>query len=149
VLTAQQTRDAVAAGARFIVSPIVDPSVIEQARALGAAVIPGAFTPTEMETAHRAGADFIKVFPAPHGGTEFITAIRGPLPHLKLFPTAGVTPENVTEYLDAGCAGCGFVRSLFHPGDLHDRNFAAIRRRAGSIVARVTQWQSAQQAAPL
>ncbi len=148
VLTPQQARDAITAGARFIVSPIADPSVIEQARALGAVAIPGAATPTEMETAHRAGADFIKVFPAPHGGTGFITAIRGPLPHLKLFPTAGVTPENVTEYLDAGCAGCGFVRSLFIPGDLRDRNFDAIRRRAGTIVARVALWKSKHEAAP-
>lgn len=144
VLTLEQAREAVRAGARFLVSPIVDPLIIEEAGRLDVPVIPGAYTPTEMETAYRAGADFIKVFPEPHGGTGFITAIRGPLPHLKLFPTAGVTPDNVTEYLDAGCAACGFVRSLFEPPDLRDRNFAAIRRRASVIVARVAAWKSEQ-----
>ena len=116
ILTPSQAEAAVAAGARFLVSPITDPAIISATAELGVPIIPGAATPTEMETAHRHGADFVKVFPAPAGGVDFIRAIRGPLPHLQLFPTAGPTPENFIEYLEAGCAGVGFVRSLFDPG---------------------------------
>lgn len=139
VLSPQLARDAVLAGARFLVSPIVDPEVVEEAAALGVVSIPGSFTPTEMEKAYRSGADFVKVFPAPAGGVEFIRAILGPLPHLRLFPTAGVTPENVQDYLHAGCAGVGFVRSLFVPRDLAERDFHSIRARAEGIVQSVAR----------
>lgn len=140
VMSTEQARQAVAAGARFLVSPIVDPVVIAQAAELDVVCIPGAYTPTEMETAYRLGADFIKVFPNPAGGLGFIEAIRGPLPHLQLFPTAGVTSDNVIEYLSAGCAGAGFVKSLFVPSDLSDQNFDAIRDRAKGIIDQVAQW---------
>jgi 2-dehydro-3-deoxyphosphogluconate aldolase / (4S)-4-hydroxy-2-oxoglutarate aldolase len=142
VMSPEMAKWAVDAGASFLVSPIVDPAVIEAAASLDVATIPGAFTPTEMETAHRAGADFIKIFPAPYGGIEFVTAIRGPLPHLRLFPTAGVSAENITDYLSAGCAGAGFVRTLFTPQDMGDQNFAAIRQRAATIVQRVAEWRA-------
>lgn len=137
VMSPDGARAAVDAGARFLVSPICDPQVVAAAGALDVAVIPGAFTPTEMEAAHRLGADFVKVFPAPAGGVDFIRAIRGPLPHLRLFPTAGPTPGNFLDYLAAGCAGVGFVRSLFEPTDLEEKNFAAISLRAAGIVKRL------------
>lgn len=142
VMSPHLARQAVDAGACYLVSPIVDPAVIETAASLDVACIPGAFTPTEMETAHRAGADFVKIFPAPYGGVEFVKAIRGPLPHLRLFPTAGVSADNVTDYLTAGCAGAGFVRTLFTPQDMGDRNFTAIRQRAALIVQRVAEWRA-------
>jgi Entner-Doudoroff aldolase len=137
VMSKTQAREAVSAGARFLVSLIVDPEVISEAASLDAVSIPGAYTPTEMETAHRLGADFVKVFPMPAGDVGFIEAIRGPLPHLRLFPTAGVTPENFVDFLDAGCAGVGFVRTLFLPADLASADFAAIRNRAISITQRL------------
>lgn len=141
VMSIAQAREAVAAGARFLVSPIADVDVIAEAASLGVPIIPGAFTPTEMEHAHRLGADFIKVFPAPAGGVGFIEAVLGPLPHLKLFPTAGVTPDNFTTYLDAGCAGMGFVRSLFVPSELAARSLDAVRDRAKKIIARLSAWR--------
>ena len=146
VLTLNQARQAVSAGAKFLVSPIVDPDVIATAATLDVPVIPGAYTPTEMETAWRCGADFVKVFPAPAGGISYIQAVRGPLPHLRLFPTAGVTPDNFIEYLEAGCAGVGFVRSLFEPADLASGNLSAIRERAAAIKRRLAAWRSLQQA---
>ena len=142
VLTVEQARKAVAAGARFLVSPICDPIIVAEAAALDVASIPGAFTPTEMQTAHRLGADFVKVFPAPAGGLAFIEAVRGPLPHLRLFPTAGVTTENFVEFLNAGCAGIGFVRPLFDASDLARHNFAAIRERALKITRRLAEWRA-------
>jgi 2-dehydro-3-deoxyphosphogluconate aldolase/(4S)-4-hydroxy-2-oxoglutarate aldolase len=145
VLAPEQAREAVEAGASFLVSPVVDPEVIEEAARLDVPCMPGAFTPTEMQAAHRLGADFVKVFPAPPGGVAFIEAIRLPLPHLKLFPTAGPTPDNFIEYLNAGCIGVGFVRPLFDPRDLVARNFDAIRDRAVTIRRRLTEWTSSRQ----
>lgn len=140
VMTTELARDAASAGAGFLVSPICDPAVVDEAARLDLPMIPGAYTPTEMETAHRCGADFVKVFPAPPHGVDFIHAIRGPLPHLRLFPTAGVTPDNFLEFLDAGCAGVGFVRSLFEPADLTTPNIAAIKERATRITRRLASW---------
>lgn len=140
VLTAEQARAAVDAGASFLVSPIVDRAIIELAGELGAAVIPGAYSPTEMETAHRYGADFIKVFPAPAGGVDFIRAVRGPLPHLPLFPTNGVTADNLGEYLSAGVVGAGFVKPLFDPQLMAAGDFAGVRARAAQIVAELRSW---------
>lgn len=138
VMTTDQVAAAVDAGAKFIVSPISDPVILAAVARHEVATIPGAYTPTEMEAAHRAGADIIKVFPAPPGGVEFIRALRGPLPHLKLFPTAGPTPDNFLEYLDAGCFGVGFVRSLFEPQDLADGRFDRIQTRAREVIERLS-----------
>lgn len=141
VLTPALAAAAVAAGARFLVSPIVDAEVIREAARLDVPVFPGANTPTEMETAHRLGADFIKVFPEPAGGVGYIRAVLAPLPHLRLFPTAGPTPENFVNYLDAGCIGVGFVRSLFVPEDLSSGNLDAVRNRAEAIIRRLADWR--------
>lgn len=138
VLTVAQAREAVSAGAQFLVSPVVDQAVIAAAAALDVPSIPGAYTPTEMQAAHRAGADFVKVFPGPAGGVEFIESIRGPLPHLRLFPTAGITLDNFTEFLDAGCAGVGFVRALFDPGELAQGDVSSVRGRAERIIRRLS-----------
>lgn len=141
VLTVPQARDAVAAGARFLVSPILDPVIVAEADRLDVPIIPGTFTPTEMETAYRLGADFCKLFPAAPGGPEYVRAIRAPLPHLRIFPTAGITTENFTDFLNVGCTGVGFVAGLFTPEDMGRRDFAAIRRRAELIMQRLAEWR--------
>lgn len=142
VLTVQQAQDSVAAGARFLVSPIMDPVIVAEAQRLEVPMIPGTFTPTEMETAHRLGADFCKLFPAAPGGPEYVRAIRAPLPHLRIFPTAGITVENFTEFLNVGCVGVGFVAALFTPDDMARRDYAAIRARAEQVAQRLSAWKS-------
>ena len=137
VMTKEAARQAVSAGAKFLVSPIADPEIIAEAVSLGVPMIPGCYTPTEMQTAHRQGAAFIKVFPMPAGGVSFIEAVRAPLPHLKLFPTNGITVDNFLDFLRAGCAGVGFVKDLFQPQDMKTRNFEAIRQRAADIIRRL------------
>ena len=136
VLTVEQARAAVNAGARFLVSPVCDPEVISEAHKLGVAAIPGTFTATEMEIAHRAGADFVKLFPAPADLPGYIASILAPLPHLRIYPTNGVTVENVLDVLRAGAAGAGFAKALFEPAWLADRDYAAIRQRAAEITRR-------------
>jgi len=142
VLTVQQAQDSVAAGARFLVSPIMDPVIVAEAQRLEVPMIPGTFTPTEMETAHRLGADFCKLFPAAPGGPEYVRAIRAPLPHLRIFPTAGITVENFTEFLNVGCVGVGFVAALFTPDDMARRDYAAIRARAEQVAQRLSACKS-------
>ncbi len=105
VLTTEDAQRAVDAGARFLVSPVTDPEVIRWCVAHDVVAIPGTFTPTEMLTAHRAGAPIVKFFPGPSGGPGAVRAIRGPLPFLRIFPTSGVTLENAAEYLEAGAFG--------------------------------------------
>ena len=133
VMTPQQAESAVQAGARFLVSPVFDIEIIACAKQLDVVSIPGTFTATEMITAHRAGADMLKLFPAPADVAQYVKSILGPLPQLKIFPTAGVDIDNMCEVLDAGAAGIGFVRSLFTPADIAARNFDAIQRRAQAI----------------
>jgi len=137
VLQVDQAKAAMAAGARFIVSPVTDPQIITFCRQHDLVSLPGTFTPTEMMLAHRAGADVVKLFPGPTNGPEFVRAVRGPLPFLRIFPTSGVTEDNVEAWLAAGAFGVGFVASLFDPEDLRTRRFEAIRARAARMVARV------------
>lgn len=133
VLTVEEARASVKAGARFLVSPITDAAVIKEAAALDVVCIPGAFTPTEMMTAHRLGADIVKLFPSPADVAEHVAAILAPLPHLKIFPTAGVTADNFRAILRAGAFGAGFVKSLFDPALLAKGDYAAIQRKAAEI----------------
>lgn len=135
VLTRDQARAAIDAGARFLVSPVFDPDVIRTAHELDAAAVPGTFTATEMEAAHRAGADFCKLFPAPHDVAAYVAALRGPLPHLRIYPTNGVTIDNAAAVLAAGAAGVGFVGSLFRPEWMQARDYDAIRSHARELIA--------------
>lgn len=139
VLSAEDARRAVERGARFLVSPVVDPEVIRVGGELGAVVIPGAFTPTELLSAHRAGAPLQKLFPAPPDGPEYLRACLGPLPFLRLVPTSGVRLDNAGDFLAAGAFALGFVRSLFEPEDLARGAFDRIEERARAIVGRVCQ----------
>ncbi len=137
VLSVDHAKEAMAAGARFLVSPVTDPQVISFCRQHDLVSVPGCATPTEMMAAHRAGADVVKLFPCPANGPEFLKALRGPLPFLRVFPTAGVSEENVDLWLQAGAFGLGFVASLFDADDLRLRRFEAIQQRAARIVAKV------------
>lgn len=142
VLTVDDAKEAMAAGARFLVSPVTDAQVITFCRQHDLVSVPGTFTPTEMMTAHRAGADLVKLFPGPSNGPDFLRAVRGPLPFLRVFPTGGVTEENVEQWLAAGAFGVGFVASLFDADDLRLRRFDAIRARAARMVAKVAAWRA-------
>jgi len=109
VLDATSARQAILAGAKFLVTPTVELDVIEMARCYGVGIIAGAMTPTEILAAWRAGADMVKVFPANVLGPGYLRAIHGPLPQISLVPTGGVTAETAGEFISAGaevvCAG--------------------------------------------
>lgn len=130
VMTVEQVAQAADVGARLVVSPIVDEAVIEAAVARDLVVIPGAATPTEMVRAARAGAPLQKLFPGPANGPLWLRQVLGPLPFLRIVPTAGVTPDNAAEHLAAGAFAVGLVSSLFDPADLAAGRYDAIRARA-------------------
>lgn len=133
VLSVEDAEAATAAGARFLVSPVFDAAVVAAAARLDVVSVPGTATPTEMLAAHRAGADVMKVFPAPADVAAFVRQVRGPLPWLRLFPTAGVAPENFLPVLRAGAFGVGFVGTLFPAPELEAGEFVAIEERAREI----------------
>jgi 2-dehydro-3-deoxyphosphogluconate aldolase/(4S)-4-hydroxy-2-oxoglutarate aldolase len=142
VLSVDLAKRAMAAGAQFLVSPVVDTQVIAFCRQHDLVSIPGTYTPSEMMTAHKAGADLIKLFPGPSNGPAYVKACLGPMPFLKIFPTSGVELDNADEWLGAGCHGVGFVGCLFTPEDLQKGRFDAIRERAARMVARVAGMQA-------
>lgn len=129
VLTVEEAERAVAAGAQFLVSPVVDDAVIEAAVRLGVAIMPGTHTPTEMLRAHRAGASLQKLFPAPGIGPAYVKACLGPMPFLNIVPTHGVDASNAADWLAAGAHAVGFVAPLFDPELIAEGDFAAIEER--------------------
>ena len=129
VLTSEQARDAVKAGARFLVSPVVDEAVIEASKSLNVAMMPGCYTPTEFLRAHRAGAAIQKLFPAPEPLPNYIKSVRGPMPFLNIVPTNGVHENNAAAVLKAGAFAVGFVNNLFDPNDLAQGRFDRVEDR--------------------
>src|SRR5262249_11805594 len=135
VLTREEARRSVEHGARFLVSPVMDPEVIGEGVALGVAVIPGCHTPTEMLAAHRAGAPLQKLFPAPGQGPSYVRACLGPLPFLRLVPTQGVEASNVRDWLEAGSYAVGFTHALFDAAALRAGRIDGIEERARLLLA--------------
>ncbi len=134
IVNAEQMEKAIAAGAEFIFSPHTNPALIQQAVEAAIAVIPGAFTPTEILTAWQAGATAVKVFPiSSAGGCQYLHNIRSVLPDIPLIPTGGVTIQNAKAFLDAGAIAIGLSGELFPRSALQQRNWAEITRLAQSL----------------
>ncbi len=134
VLTPDDARRAVDAGARFLVSPVIDAEVIATAHQLEVAVMPGTHTPTEMWTAHQWGAQLQKLFPAPGHGPFYVRSCLGPLPELRIVPTNGVDADNVADWLRAGSFAVGFTTTLFEPSALEERRFDDIAATARTLL---------------
>ena len=115
VLTVEQVDEAVAAGAKFIVSPGLNPKVVKYCLDKNIPITPGVVTPSEMEQAIELGLNLVKFFPAePSGGLNMIKAVAAPYTMLKFMPTGGVNPNNVREYLESdkifACGGSWMVK---------------------------------------
>jgi 2-dehydro-3-deoxyphosphogluconate aldolase / (4S)-4-hydroxy-2-oxoglutarate aldolase len=134
ILKRQQVHEAVGAGAQFLVSPCVLPEVIDAAREHQVAVIPGAFTPTEIYTAYSLGADIVKIFPAVRFGPEYLKALRGPLPHIPIMPTSGVDASNVADWFRAGAVAVGAVGSVLDPLLIQNGEWNALTKRARDFI---------------
>jgi 2-dehydro-3-deoxyphosphogluconate aldolase/(4S)-4-hydroxy-2-oxoglutarate aldolase len=136
VLDAGTCLAAIEAGAQFVVSPIVAPPVARAAAERGKPVMLGAYTPTEAQAAHEAGADFVKLFPAEALGAAYIKSLRAPLPHLQMVPTGGVDLLTMEAFFRAGCPAVGVGSSLVRPQLLEAGDWdglAALARRFAEL----------------
>jgi 2-dehydro-3-deoxyphosphogluconate aldolase/(4S)-4-hydroxy-2-oxoglutarate aldolase len=122
-----------------VVTPIAKPELVAAAHEADRPVMLGAYTPTEAQMAHEAGADFIKIFPADTLGPGYIKALRAPLPHLRLVPTGGVDLHNAAAFIQAGCAALGVGSSLVSTRLLKEANWAELTQLAREFVAAVQQ----------
>lgn len=134
VLTPEQVESACRANAEYIISPNTNIDVIYRTKELGLVSIPGAMTPSEILTAHAAGADFVKLFPAGYLGLPYLKDIKAPISHVKIIVTAGVNEENFGQYLNAGVAGAGISGRLTDNKLIADGNFMEITSRAARFV---------------
>jgi 2-dehydro-3-deoxyphosphogluconate aldolase/(4S)-4-hydroxy-2-oxoglutarate aldolase len=130
VLDVDTAKQALAAGAQFIVTPVVDLPTIELVRSRNIPVLPGAYSPTEVYTAWKAGATLVKLFPASNLGIGYLREVMLPLPELRLCPTGGVNLRNAREWLDAGAASVGVGTSLMPRDLVLNGDFAGITRLA-------------------
>lgn len=126
---------ALAAGASFIVTPTFGPEVIRACVRREVPVFPGAFSPTEIQAAWEMGAAMVKVFPAEVLGAEYIQALRGPLPKIKLMPTGGVDLDTLPRLLMAGAAGFGVGSPLFQRRQIETGDWNGLEQRARGFVA--------------
>lgn len=138
VMDAGRATEVINAGADFVVSPIMDKGMIDACRAAGVLVAPGAFTPTEIVNAWRAGADIVKVFPATSLGPQFFRDLRGPLPEIRLMPTGGVTIENAGDFLKAGAVCVGIGTALVDQRTVEAGDWEAIADRARRLARSIS-----------
>ncbi|MFP4176107.1 MAG: bifunctional 4-hydroxy-2-oxoglutarate aldolase/2-dehydro-3-deoxy-phosphogluconate aldolase [Planctomycetota bacterium] len=137
VLDAETTRLAIQAGAQYIVSPVTDYPTIEMAHRYDKVVMPGAYTPTEAINAYKAGADFVKIFPASVGGPQYIKALLAPMPQLALVPTGGVNLDTIQEFIRAGAAACGVGSALVDKEALRQGDMDRIKQNAEAFMEKV------------
>jgi 2-dehydro-3-deoxyphosphogluconate aldolase/(4S)-4-hydroxy-2-oxoglutarate aldolase len=145
VLDPETAHACMSEGAEFIVSPALNLKTTEMCQRHSVAVLPGALTPTEILTAWQAGADVIKVFPASAmGGAKYLTALSGPLPHILMIPTGGVTLANAHEFLAAGAFALGVGSDLVNAKALADDHPELITETARKYLAIVQHHRATQ-----
>lgn len=112
VLSSQQLKMCADAGGEYMITPSVNPALIRECSSMGLVAMPGAFTPTEAVAAFEAGADFVKIFPAGNLGPSYVKAITAPLSHIPFLAVGGISPDNVADFIKAGCVGAGVGGNL-------------------------------------
>ena len=134
----QQLQEAIACGAQFLFTPHVDVAMIQAALTKDVPIIPGALTPTEIVTAWTQGASCVKVFPVQAvGGVNYIKSLQGPLGHIPLIPTGGVTPDNAEDFIQAGAIAVGLSGQLFPEPLVKSGNWQAIASHCDQLINRL------------
>lgn len=139
VLDSETAAAAVQAGADFVVSPVLVPDIVGFCREAGKLVSPGAFTPTEILAAWRAGADIVKVFPATSLGPGYLKDIHGPLPEVRLMPTGGVTLDNARAFIDHGACCVGIGTALLDRAVIAAGDWPLLTDRARRLIKSVSE----------
>lgn len=137
VVDAETATRVIDAGAQFVVSPVFRPAVIDAAHERDVPALPGCMTPTEILAAWDAGADVVKVFPATGLGPGFLKDVRGPLPHVKLMPTGGVTLDNAGDWIRAGAVAVGVGTALLDASAIASGNYQVLTANARRIIDNV------------
>lgn len=135
VCSLNDLENALDAGAGFIVTPVLDISIIQRCREIGVPVFPGAFTPTEIFRAWEAGASMVKLFPADQLGPAYVKQILAPLDSIKLLPTGGIGLNNMESYQQAGASGFGLGSSLFDQQLIKGRDWTGLRTHFEKFVS--------------
>jgi len=138
VLSAEDAVAALDAGADFLVSPVPVPEMPALAHAREVPAVAGAFTPFEVLTAHRSGADFVKIFPLNIAGPGYIKDLLGPMPFLKIFPTGGVNLETIPMLVKNGVRGCGVGSALVRKDLVANCDWGTLTALAKQYVAAIT-----------
>ena len=139
VLDPETARAAILSGAEYVVSPILNVSVIEMTKRYGKAIMPAGFTPTEILTAWQAGADVVKVFPAGVGGPAYFKDVLGPLPQVKMMPTGGVDATTTPLFIKNGAVAVGAGSAMIDKQAVADKDWAKLTATAKSFVDAVAE----------
>lgn len=140
VTAAEECAATIDAGALFVVSPSLHLEVIAKTKEMGKVSIPGALTPTEVITAWKAGADYVKVFPCSAvGGASYLKALRAPFPQLRLIPTGGVTLATAADFLKAGAAALGVGSDLVNTAAVADGKPQVVTNAARAYLEIIAQ----------
>lgn len=134
VLTKEQVDLAKEAGALYIITPSTNPAVIRYAKEQGLVTMPGAMTPSEIETAYEAGADFVKIFPVGNLGAAYIKAVKAPMSHIPVLAVGGVNEKNIAEFIRAGAVGAGVGGNLVNGEWIRKGEFDKITALAREFV---------------
>lgn len=140
ILDGETARAAILAGAELLVSPQLNPEMIKVANRYQAVTISGAFTPRDVIETLEAGADIVKLFPAEVVGPKYVSAVMAPVPQAPIVPTGGVTPQNVHEWLQAGCIGVG-VGSYISKAARKDGDYEKVTAAAREFLQAVSEAQ--------
>lgn len=135
VLDEVTAKRAIEAGADFIFSPILDEKTIEMTIRYGKISIPGVMTPTEIVKAYQAGADILKIFPGSSLGPNYLRELRGPLGHIPMMPTGGVSLDNVQEFIRNGAVAVGVGGTLLDKKAVAENRFDIIENTASEFAA--------------
>ncbi|SDO07164.1 bifunctional 4-hydroxy-2-oxoglutarate aldolase/2-dehydro-3-deoxy-phosphogluconate aldolase [Alkalicoccus daliensis] len=137
VLNKEQAEKALDAGAEFIFGPILDKETVEFTKEKGVIVIPGVYTPTEMQQAYQWGADVVKVFPARSLGPNYFKDVNGPLGHIPKMPTGGIDLNNIGAFIQAGAVAAGVGGSLIDKKKIEAGDWDAIKKEAAAYLDEV------------
>lgn len=140
ILTINDLDQSLDAGARFVVTPIVQPEVIASCVRQQIPVFPGAFTPTEVYQAWNLGATAVKLFPAEFGGLAYLKSIQAPLTGIPLIPTGGVSEDNISDFLDAGVFAVGMGSQLFPRKFVLTSDWTRLELHFSQLKRKIMEW---------
>ncbi len=144
VLDPETARVCMLAGAEFFVTPALKLSTIEICKRYSKVIMPGALTPTEVQTAWEAGADFVKIFPCGNvGGPKYIRALKAPFPQIEMVPTGGVNLDTAADFLRAGAAAVAVGSEMVNAQALAEGKLDVVEETARKFLAVVTEARKA------